>query len=90
MTTALKLLCKPSVSDFNHSLERNESGRHHKYIGIVVLLDKLSDFNRPTETCADALVLVEGHLHSVTGAAERDSEVYLSVLQGCSKLVKGP
>ena len=80
MTTAFESLVQPCVCDFNHSLERDEAGRHHEYVSIVVLLDELADFWSPTESCTDALVLVEGHSDAVAGAAECDAEVNLSIL----------
>ena len=43
VTATFKLLVEPCVSNLDYRLEWDESGWHHKYVGVVVLLDELSD-----------------------------------------------
>ena len=82
VTATVKLLVEPCVSNLDYRLEWDESGWHHKYVGVVVLLDELSDFGAPAESGAYALMLVERHLHAVACAAECDSEIHAAAFYG--------
>ena len=78
VATAFELLIEPCVSDLDYSLERDEASRHDEHVGVVVLLDELADLWCPAKSCADSLMLVEGHLDAVTCSAESDTKVNLA------------
>ena len=87
VTSTFEFLIQPGIGNCNDCFEWDETCRHDKNIRIVVLLDEFADLHRPAETCADALMFVEGHLHSVACAAECYSKIYFAVLDSSRELV---
>ena len=61
MTTALEGGVQILVHDLAGHVVVDETTGHYKYVGIIVLTDKVSNLRYPAESGADALMLVESH-----------------------------
>ena len=61
MTTALKGSVQVLVHDLASHVGVDETTGHDKYVGIIVLTDKVCNLRYPAESGADALMLVQGH-----------------------------
>ena len=73
---------KPGIGHSDNFFERGESRRHHEDVGIVVLLDKSGDVRVPGQSCAYALMLVQGNGHTVPRSAHGDAFVHLPAFHG--------
>ena len=73
---------EPDLDDILGHPVGYEPCRHDEDIGVVVLLYELSYLRIPGESGADALMMVEGHGHTVSCAAKGDTEIYFTVLYG--------
>ena len=58
----------------------DETARHDKHVGIIVLTDKVSYLGDPAQAGADALMLVQGHGDSLSAAAHGYALLYLTLL----------
>ena len=63
----------------------DESSGHYQHVGIVMLTNQVGYLRNPTETCTDALVLVQRHVDAFTAAADGDTGEYLALLNALSQ-----
>lgn len=61
MTAAFKLGIQIFIHDFAGHVIVNETSRHDKTVGVIVLTDKVCYLRNPAQTGPDALMLVQGH-----------------------------
>ena len=78
-----------SSEELVHNLARHvvvdETTRHHKYVGIVVLTDEVGDLGNPAQTGSHLLVLVQGDADTLTTATDGDTGIDLTALDTLSE-----
>ena len=60
----------------------DEAAREDNDVGIVMLTDEVGDFWTPHQSCAHALVLVEGHADALSAAADGDTWINTTIFNG--------
>lgn len=79
MSASFKLCVEIGIDDLQGLIVRDKASRQHEDIGIIVLLGECGQFRTPAESGADVLMLVEGHLDTIAGAAHGDAEIGFAI-----------
>ena len=75
------------VEDLLGGLVIDETAWQNEAVGVVMLADELSDVLAPGKAGAYTLMLVQGHDHSLTAAADGDTGIDLTALDGfCQRM----
>ena len=85
MASALELCIEEFIHNLLCHVVVDEAAWHHKYIGVVVLADEMSNLWYPAQTGSDGLMLVQSHVDALTAAADGYSREYLSLLDAFCK-----
>ena len=82
VATSLEVGLKECLHYLNGLLIADEATRHSKHVGIVVHACKACNLRNPAECRANALVLVERHVDSLSAAANSYARIALAALHG--------
>ena len=82
MASARKLGGKPGAYYAYGHLVGDEPGGKHQHVGIVMLFYQFSYGRVPGKSGTYALVMVQGHCHSIAGAADGNAKIAFSLLHG--------
>ena len=80
VTPALKLGGEVLVHDLTGHVLVDETSRHDKHVGIVMLADEMGNLWNPAETSTYGLVLVERHVDAFAAATDSYSREHLASL----------
>lgn len=80
MAPALERRAQELVDNLQRKLGRDEAGREHQHIGIVVLTGQTGQLDIPAQRRAYALMLVERHADAIARAAQSDAGIYATGL----------
>ena len=82
MTTSLEVGFKKSLHNLDCLLIANEATGHCEHVGIIVHTRKACNFGNPAECRANALVLIERHIDTLTTATDAYTGIALTALHG--------
>ena len=82
MTTSLEVGFKKSLHNLDCLLIADEATGEGKHIGIVVQACQACNFGNPAECRANALVLIERHIDTLTTATDAYTGIALTALHG--------
>lgn len=70
-----------SVNNLYGEFGRDEAGRKHQTVGIVVLSGKFAQLHVPAKSRTHALMLVHGHADAVAAATDSYCRIHLATLE---------
>ena len=82
MTASLEVGFKKSLHNLDCLLIANEATGHCEHVGIIVHTRKACNFGNPAECRANALVLIERHIDTLTTATDAYTGIALTALHG--------
>ena len=85
MASALELCIEEFIHNLLCHVVVDEAAWHHKYIGVVVLADEMSNLWYPAQTGPNGLMLVQGHVDALTATADGNSRIDFSLLNAFCK-----
>lgn len=87
VSSAFEIGGEECLEDFEGEVGRDEACRERQDVGVVVLACECGEFGVPADCCPTALVFVDCHTDAVCAAADCNSELDSSLLDGVCQRV---